>query len=116
MVTPRNSAAVQFWASSSNRRTVSLTMCLLSSICSSVSVSGVSHVLLITQRLGRVDLRRLPGGQVGGQERGGVAEDHHEQQRTPRHGVLEAGDILADIIYERARETEAKSHPYTNAE
>src|SRR5215208_4218148 len=91
-------------------------MCLLSSICSSVSVSGVSHVLLITQRLGRVDLRRLPGGQVGGQERGGVADDHHEQQRTPRHGVFEAGDVLADVVYECARETEAQSYPYADTE
>jgi hypothetical protein len=74
------------------------------------------HMLLVAQGFGRVYLRRLPGGQVGGKERGGVAEDHYEQQRAPRDGVLEAGDILADIVYERARETEAKSHPYTNAE
>src|SRR5215211_89640 len=66
----------------------------------------VTTPLLITQRLRRVDLRGPAGGQVGGQERGGVSGHDHEHQRAPRHPVFQAREALADVVYERAGEPE----------
>src|SRR4051812_11658779 len=88
----------------------------LSSVSSSVSVPCVLSVLLIAQRLGGVDLRGPAGRQVSGQERGRVADDDHEQQRAPRHPVLQARHTLTDVVYERAREPEAQRHPHSDAE
>src|SRR5215207_7345390 len=63
-------------------------------------------VLLIAQRLSRVDLRGPACGQEGGKQRGSVADHDYEHQRPPRHPVLQAREALADVVYERAGEPE----------
>src|SRR5829696_952392 len=70
----------------------------------------LSPPLLIAQRLRRVDFRRLAGRQEGCQKRGSVANDDHEQEFSPRHLVLKAQYVLADVVYESSLETQSQGN------